>query len=82
MTIFIPLVFELLQGPLLVTPQATARRPLTPSLIKLLTLMSGFRHCGFMGGFTMDCIAGDNAAVGFGGLWASILVTGLWIVER
>jgi len=40
----IPFVFELLQGPLLVIPQAMASRTLPPSFIKLRTLVRGLRH--------------------------------------
>ena len=43
--ILIPFVLELRHGPLLVMPQAMARRSLTPSLINALTLVRGFRHC-------------------------------------
>ena len=38
----IPFVFELLQGPLLVIPQAIAKHSLTPSLIQALTLVRVF----------------------------------------
>ena len=39
----IPFVFELLQGPLLVIPQAMASRSLTPHFIKLRTLERGLK---------------------------------------
>ncbi len=40
----IPFVFELLQGPLLVIPQAMASRSLTPNFIKLRTLVRAISY--------------------------------------